>query len=57
MKKQRFFALLLLILLTLFPKQKILSTKFDLKKLILQIILYLSDKEIKKHLHQFIIKI
>ena len=52
MKKQRFFALLLLILLTsIYPSQKILSSKFNLKKIEIINNSILSDKEIKKHLH------
>ena len=52
MKKQRFFALLLLILLTsIYPSQKILSSKFNLKKIEIIKNSILSDKEIKKHLH------
>ena len=52
MKKQRFFALLLLILLTsIYPSKNILSSKFDLKKIDITNNTILSDKEIKKHLH------
>ncbi len=52
MKKKRFFALLLLILLTsIYPSKNILSSKFDLKKIDITNNTILSDKEIKKHLY------